>query len=122
MTRPELWTPARGQLGLRLHNARASFVTVALLSGRPEEWGRRRSKHKSSAIENYRRDLGTFRELSLGAGVPLDIAIPELAAIVKAEEEAKAAAAFTDPRNRKRSGRLRDPNLSRGERIRTSDP
>jgi hypothetical protein len=86
--RPELWTPPRGQMGLRLHDARASFVTVALVNGRTEEWVRRRSKHKSSAIERYRRQLGTWRELSLGDWTPLDEAIPEIA-----EQVAKLAAA-----------------------------
>ena len=90
--RPELWTPARGQRGLRLHDARASMVTIALLNGRTEDWVRRRSKHKSSAIEAYRRDLGTYRELTLGDWVPLDSGIPEIAAALDAEAETVAAA------------------------------
>lgn len=87
--RPELWTAKRGQRALRLHDARASFVTVALVNGRSEDWVRRRSKHKSSAIERYRRQMGTYAELKLGDWVPLDQAIPEIA---KALKEADALA------------------------------
>ena len=89
--RPELWTKAAGRKELRLHDARASFVTVALLSGRSKDWVRRRSKHKSSAIERYRRHIGTFRELELGDWVPLDGAIPEIAAVVTERTAAPAA-------------------------------
>ncbi len=92
--RPELWSPPRGWRPLILHNARASFVTVALVNGRSEDWVRRRSKHKSSAIERYRRQLGTYKELDLGDWVPLDVAIPELAAASTATKTAAEAAAF----------------------------
>jgi hypothetical protein len=90
--RPELWTAGHGRRVLRLHDARASFVTVALVNGRSEDWVRRRSKHKSSAIERYRRVLGTFRELELGDWVPLDVAIPEIATVVAESAAAKTAA------------------------------
>ncbi|HEY8074575.1 MAG TPA: hypothetical protein VIF62_10700, partial [Labilithrix sp.] len=58
----------------------------ALVNGKSEDWVRRRSKHKSSAIERYRRELGTFKELSLGDWTPLDRAIPEIAAAIAAAE------------------------------------
>jgi hypothetical protein len=56
------------------------MVTIGLASGRSEEWIRRRTGHTSSALERYRRVAGTLRELDLGDWVPLDAAIPELAA------------------------------------------
>ncbi len=134
--RPELWTAGHGRRTLRLHDARASFVTVALVNGRSEDWGRRRSEHKSSAIERYRRELGTSRELNLGDWGPLDEAIPEFAPVV-ADEKAQRAArgdgcgsgcnpagasridAASRPQKPKGSG---VSGTSRGERIRTSDP
>jgi hypothetical protein len=86
--RPELRTTGNGRRSLRLHDARASFVKVALVNNRSEDWVRRRSKHTSSAIERYRSAVGTFREPALGDWTPLDRAIPELAAALAAAEAA----------------------------------
>ena len=105
--RPELWASGGGRRPLRLHDARASFVTVALINGRPEDWVRRRSKHKSSAIERYRRELGTFRELTLGDWTPLDVAIPELAA-------ASAAANVGSPVQSERLRETETPETEKG--------
>jgi integrase len=75
-------SPLRRQV--RLHDLRASMVTVALANGRSEEWIRRRTGHTSSALERYRRVAGTLRELDLGDWTPLDVAIPELKAVAAA--------------------------------------
>ena len=66
---------------VRLHDLRASMVTIAMANGRPEEWIRRRTGHTSSALERYRREAATLKELTLGDWLPLDQAIPELAAV-----------------------------------------
>lgn len=78
--RPELWEAGYRRRPLRLHDARASMVTVALRAGKGEDWVRRRTKHKSSALERYRRATSTLAELDLGFWTPLDEVIPEIAA------------------------------------------
>ncbi len=66
---------------VRLHDLRASMVTISLANGRSEEWVRRRTGHTSSALERYRRVASTLQELTPGDWQPLDAAIPELAAV-----------------------------------------
>ncbi len=102
---------------LRLHDLRASMVTIGLANGRPEEWIRRRTGHTSSALERYRRVASTLRELTLGDWRPLDHAIPELAAVVAAGARfSGSSAGKPTARNRRlsndsaRSGR-EDSNL-----------
>jgi integrase len=83
--RPELHdatSPLRRPV--RLHDLRASMVTIGLANGRTEEWIRRRTGHTSSALERYRRVASTLRELDLGDWKPLDQAIPELADVAAA--------------------------------------
>jgi hypothetical protein len=55
---------------VRLHDLRASMVSVALANHRPEEQIRRRTGHTSSALERYRRVAGTLKELNLGDWAP----------------------------------------------------
>jgi integrase len=50
---------------VRMHDLRASMVTIGLANGRLEEWIRRRTGHTSSALERYRRVAGTLKELEL---------------------------------------------------------
>jgi integrase len=71
-------TPTRQPL--RVHDLRATFVTLALAMGRSETWVADRTGHKSSVMINrYRRAARTAAELGLGWLVPLYDAIPELA-------------------------------------------
>jgi hypothetical protein len=63
---------------LRLHDLRASFVTIAFANGRDERWIRDRTGHRSGALERYRRVARTVEELDLGDWVSLDEAIPEI--------------------------------------------
>jgi integrase len=68
---------------IRVHDLRATFVTLALAAGRTETWVADRTGHKSSSMINtYRRAARTAEELDLGWLAPLDQAIPELRAIV----------------------------------------
>jgi hypothetical protein len=98
---------------LRLHDLRASMVTVALANGRPEEWIRRRTKHTSSALDRYRREAKTLAELDLGDWRPLDRVIPELAAVVAQHPD------WGKPPGERRSGgspRTAKPSESLGDR------
>ena len=53
---------------VRLHDLRASMVTIGLAKGRPEEWIRRRTGHTSSALERYRRVSATCESSRWGTG------------------------------------------------------
>lgn len=68
---------------IRIHDLRATFVTLALSGGRAEAWVADRTGHKSSnMINTYRRAARTAAELNLGWLAPLNLAIPELRPIV----------------------------------------
>lgn len=80
VTRPELHEKSKTHQRLRVHDLRATFVTLALATGRSETWVADRTGHKSSVMINrYRRAARTAAELGLGWLAPLDAAIPELA-------------------------------------------
>jgi hypothetical protein len=77
--RPALFASTDARMALRVHDLRATFVTLALASGRSESWVTDRTGHKSSAmVAGYKRQVRTAAELSLGWLAPLDAAIPEL--------------------------------------------
>jgi hypothetical protein len=79
--RPELFERGKNRLPVRVHDLRATFVTLALANGRTESWVSDRTGHKSTLmISRYRRTARQAEELGLGALAPLDEAIPELAA------------------------------------------
>jgi integrase len=105
---------------VRFHDLRASMVTIGLANGRSEEEIRRRTGHTSSALERYRRVAATLRELTLGDWIPLDRAIPELAAACSKNAAANAAAAPPEPTDETEDSST-IPH-SRGDWIRTSDP
>ena len=79
--RPELFETTDVRRQIRLHDARATFVTINLANGKTETWISDRTGHKSSKMINlYRRAARTAAELGLGPLAPLDESIPELAA------------------------------------------
>jgi len=79
--RPELFERSDVRQPIRLHDLRATFVTLSLANGKSETWVADRTGHKSSVMINrYRRVARQVAELSLGALLPLDEAIPELRA------------------------------------------
>jgi hypothetical protein len=76
--RPELFESSDIRLQIRLHDLRATFITIKLANGRTETWISDRTGHKSSTqINNYHRAARTVAELGLGDFAPLDEAIPE---------------------------------------------
>ncbi len=80
-------TPAR--LHLRIHDLRATFVTLALAAGESETWVTDRTGHRSHAmVQAYRRRARMAAELRLGKLAPLDHAIPELRAHVEPQPTA----------------------------------
>jgi integrase len=75
VTRPELHERAPGKQPIRLHDLRATFVTLALAAGRSETWVADRTGHRSSIMINrYRRAARTATELNLGELVPVVLA------------------------------------------------
>jgi hypothetical protein len=80
--REALFEKSDARRPLRVHDLRATFVTVSLANGKTETWVADRTGHKSSEMINrYRRAARTWGELSLGVLAPLDQAIPELAGL-----------------------------------------
>lgn len=81
--RPELYETGRNRAPIRLHDLRATFVTLALANSKTEAWVCDRTGHRSSQMVNrYRRSARTAEELNLGNLAPLFRAIPELSAMV----------------------------------------
>ena len=78
VNRPELFERSSVRRPIRVHDLRASFVTVAFANGRDERWVRDRTGHKSGALDRYHRVARTLEELDLGDWKPLDEAIPDL--------------------------------------------
>lgn len=82
VTRPELLESSKTRCPLRVHDLRATFVTLALATGKSETWVADRTGHRSSfMINRYRRAARTAMELGLGWLTPLHNAIPELKAL-----------------------------------------
>jgi len=82
VTRAELFERTAVRQPLRVHDLRATFVTVNLANNKTETWVADRTGHRSSSMINrYRRQARTWAELGLGRLTELDVALPELAAI-----------------------------------------
>ncbi len=79
VTRRELFERSSARQPIRLHDLRATFVTVSLANGKTEQWVSDRTGHKSSQmIATYARQAGTWSELDLGTLGPLDGLLPEM--------------------------------------------
>ena len=79
VVRHELFERTIARRPIRLHDLRATFVTIALATGRTETWVADRTGHRSSEMINrYRRPARSHRELGLGELVRLADVIPEL--------------------------------------------
>ncbi len=88
VTRTELFERSGSRMPIRLHDLRATFVTVSLANGKTEQWVTDRTGHRSSQmLALYTRQARTWAELGLGALQPLDALLPEM----------KASAPATDP-------------------------
>jgi integrase len=76
ITRAVLFEQSRSRQRIRLHDTRATFITVALANGKSEAWVQDRTGHRSSTMINrYRRLARTVAELGLGGFVRMDEAI-----------------------------------------------
>jgi len=88
--RREILEAGPNRMRVRAHDMRGMFVTYALANGKTEAWVMDRTGHTTSAMLNrYRRTARTVGELGLGALVPMAEAIPEIAAMVRADAAAK---------------------------------
>ena len=77
--RVELFERSKHRRPIRVHDLRATFITVGLAQGRSEAWICDRTGHRSSQMVNaYRRAARTATELGLGPLLPLDECLPEL--------------------------------------------
>jgi integrase len=82
--RPVLFEKSKARQSIRIHDTRATFITVSLANGKSETWVQDRTGHKSSIMINrYRRAARTAAELGLGELRPLDQTIPELAHLLR---------------------------------------
>jgi integrase len=76
------------RLRIRVHDLRATFVTLGLANGRTETWIADRTGHRSSIeINKYRRAARSIAELGVGDLAPLDEAIPEIAQALRDAEK-----------------------------------
>ena len=70
--RPELFALTKVRRPIRVHDLRASFVSLALANGRSEAWISDRTGHRSSTmIHRYKRQARHAEELGLGWFAPL---------------------------------------------------
>jgi hypothetical protein len=79
VVRTQLFERNEARRPIRVHDLRATFVTLSLASGKSETWVADRTGHRSSEMINrYRSSARTHEELALGNVKPLVEAIPEL--------------------------------------------
>lgn len=77
--RPELFERSSVRRPIRVHDLRATFVTLSLANGKTETWVQDRTGHASSEMINrYRRVARTAAELHLGPLLPMDQLLPEM--------------------------------------------
>ncbi|XXX78972.1 tyrosine-type recombinase/integrase [Sorangium sp. So ce134] len=94
IARPELFETTEARLNIRLHDTRATFISIKLANDRTETWISDRTGHKSSGqIHHYKRAARKVAELGLGDFAPLDEVIPELAGKGRAEDAPAAGPA-----------------------------
>lgn len=78
--RPELFERSASRQPIRVHDLRATFITVSLAAGRSERWIAARTGHTTSQmITRYMRQAKTFEELGFRGMQRIDI--PSLLAI-----------------------------------------
>jgi integrase len=79
ITRPSLFERSATRSPLRVHDLRATFITLALATGRSETWVTDRTGHTSSQmVARYKRGARAHEEGNVGWLAALDEAIPEL--------------------------------------------
>ena len=79
VTHPELFERSTSRQPIRLHDLRATFVTISLANAKTEQWVTDRTGHKSSQMVSlYTRQARTWAELGLGTLEPMDRLLPEM--------------------------------------------
>jgi hypothetical protein len=105
--RPQLFERTAKRRPVRAHDLRATFVTLALATGRTETWVADRTGHRSSQmIARYRRSARLVSELGLGWLGPLDELIPELANMQSGRPIDSAIGSARDSDKPPRSGKF----------------
>ncbi len=130
VARTELFERSTSRQPIRLHDLRATFVTVSLANGKTEQWVTDRTGHKSSQmLATYTRQARTWAELGLGELRPLDELLPEMSDPIRTTAPAGAKPVEpTPPKAARRSRRKRVPMGSEWApnssdcRTRTCDP
>lgn len=78
VTRSQLFERSASRQPIRVHDLRATFVTVSLANGKTETWVADRTGHRSSQqISAYRRKARTWSGMALGTLTPLYYALPD---------------------------------------------
>jgi len=76
ITRPVLFEQSKSRQRVRLHDTRATFVTVSLANGKSEAWVQDRTGHKSSTmIAKYRRAARMAAEVGMGPFGRMDVGV-----------------------------------------------
>jgi integrase len=112
VTRAELFQATDVRQQVRLHDLRASFVTVSLAAGKSEAWVTARTGHRSSTqVSAYRRLADTFAEVGAGSFAPMAEAIPELrnAATDADPQPGGSNSAPAKPREKRLKARAKPP-------------
>jgi len=80
--REQLFERSANRQPIRVHDLRATFITIALAGGKGETWIADRTGHKSSAqIAAYRRRARTWTGMRLSVLENLSSSVPELASL-----------------------------------------
>lgn len=96
--RPELFERSDARMMIRLHDLRATFVTLSLARGKSPDWVADRTGHRDWKImKRYRRAARQFAELNLGELTRFELAVPELAAVASDQASTTAAANQAEP-------------------------
>jgi len=99
LTRREIFSPDDGENQLRIHDTRASFVTLARALGMPDRWIMDRSGHESAKVlEKYDRGARSARERNLGWFAPMTLVLGQSWA--KTPKPSTKESNMTDPRHR----------------------
>ena len=78
VVRAELFSDTKLRRPIRLHDLRATFVTLALANGKSESWVSDRTGHRSSSmIQHYNRQARKAAELGFPMLAPLDRALDQ---------------------------------------------
>jgi len=127
--RPELFERSASRRPIRVHDLRATFITIGLATGKTEAWICDRTGHKSSQMLNgYRRAARTAAELGLGELGPLDECVPELSSVPEVFQVNMAggsdgpATSLNNSEKPSGSTRVRTGDLRIKRTVRNSDP